>query len=238
MPRSLIRAVNSSFDLFFNGFWWCKHRRWAFQRRPYQISYNDPGQYTVSLNVIKNGCIGVPTSQTIDVIEVPVSDFSFPTSVCIGDTAYITFTGTGPLNSNYAWNFAGATFVQNQSPPSSQGPYKVVWSTSGTKNVCLQIDNQGCVSNLKCHNVIVHPTPQASIAPVSNKCLSGNSFNFVYNGDVADSYSWIFGADATPAVGSGANPGTVSYLNPGVKTVSVVVTRNGCVSDTAKVTLK
>ncbi|MDX2247668.1 MAG: hypothetical protein SF052_12865, partial [Bacteroidia bacterium] len=205
---------------------------------PYQIKWDNPGQYTVGLNVIKNGCVGVPTSQNINVIEVPVSDFSFPAAVCVGDTAYITFTGTSPINANYVWNFGGATFVQNQSPPGGQGPYKVVWNTSGSKTICLQVDNQGCVSNLKCNTVVVNAIPQPEIAPVGNQCLGGNSFVFSYTGDLSDSYAWHFGADATPAVGSGLNPGTVSYLNAGVKTVSVVVSRNGCVSDTAKVSFE
>ncbi|MEL6606192.1 MAG: PKD domain-containing protein [Cyanobacteria bacterium J06614_10] len=110
----------------------------------------------------------------------------------------------------------------------------MVWSTSGAKSVCLQVDNQSCLSGIACQTTNVQELPNAGIAAVSNQCLSSNSYDFVYNGDPnVSTYAWDFGADAVPATSSSSVPPTVSYLNPGPKKVSVVVTRNGCVSDSA-----
>jgi gliding motility-associated-like protein len=205
---------------------------------PYQVAWNIPGQETVTLNVIANGCAGTPFSQTIDVFEVPTAAFFGPSSVCIGDTALFTFTGSAPANANYVWTFPGAAFVQNLSSPGTQGPYKVVWNSAGPRDVCIQVDNQGCLSPLECNTVDVKPIPNASIVPVANQCFTGNSFNFTYNGDPATTFNWGFGADANPPFATGATPPTVSYQNPGVKEVYVIVSQDGCVSDTAKISFE
>ncbi|MCB0854315.1 MAG: PKD domain-containing protein, partial [Bacteroidetes bacterium] len=149
-----------------------------------------------------------------------------------------TFTGNGPVAANYVWTFPGAAYVENLSSPNTQGPYKVVWNSAGSRSICLQVDNQGCLSPLECKTIVVNPIPNASIAPVANQCANGNSFNFVYNGDPATTYQWGFGADANPAFATGLTPPSVSYLNTGIKTAYVIVSKNGCLSDTAKVTFE
>ncbi|MEZ4772223.1 MAG: PKD domain-containing protein [Bacteroidia bacterium] len=201
---------------------------------PFGASWVSPGQKTVTLQVSAKGCLSPQFSQTVDVFQVPTSAFNLQASACEGEVIQVVYTGSGTSTGSYAWNFDGGQIVSG----SGNGPFLVQWPIAGPKSVCLQVEENGCISNLTCKTINISSEPVASIAPVANQCLSGNSFNFVYNGDVSDSYAWNFGADANPAVGSGQNPGAVSYLNPGVKTVSVVVTRNGCVSDTAKVTFE
>jgi gliding motility-associated-like protein len=197
---------------------------------PFGATWTQPGIKDVSLTVIENGCVSPTTTQQITVNQVPTSTFAMQSTVCLDDQVQITYTGTGTGLGGFAWNFDGGQIVSGSGP----GPYIVEWATPGVKTVCLQTEENGCISTLTCNNIQVLDPPDADIAPVSNQCFDGNSVNFVYTGDAnATTYAWNFGADANPAISSSATPGPVSYTNPGPKTVSLVVTRNGCVSDTA-----
>ncbi|MEL7533765.1 MAG: Ig-like domain-containing protein [Bacteroidota bacterium] len=147
---------------------------------PYGVTYSSIGAKTISLNVIQDGCPSVPSTQLLNVILVPTAQISGPNDVCIGDTAYYTYQGNAPATATFNWNFDGATYVENLGLPSAQGPYKVVWSTDGAKTVCIQVDNQSCLSGIACQTTNVLPKPNAAIDQVANQCLAGNSFNFVY----------------------------------------------------------
>ncbi|MEZ4825617.1 MAG: choice-of-anchor L domain-containing protein [Bacteroidia bacterium] len=201
---------------------------------PHQITWSTPGQKEIKLVVIDKGCPSPEFKQFVTVFPVPSATFTTADSVCEGEQVQIVYTGAAASLASFAWNFDGGQVVSG----SGIGPYTVFWPTPGTKQVCLQVEENGCISNLFCENVKVLATPVASIAPVANQCLAGNSFTFTYNGSSASSINWIFGPDANPAVSSSFNPGPVSYINPGIKTVTAVVTKGGCVSDTAKITFE
>lgn len=203
---------------------------------PHNVSWPSTGQKNVSLQVFSNGCPSLITTIPIDVILAPTATFSAPTSVCIGDTAFITYTGNAPASAGFSWNFNSPSF---QGSANVQGPYKVVWNTPGTKNVCLQVNNSGCLSPLSCVQITVNPKPIAGIAPVIDQCLTGNNFSFTSTGTTsATSYSWNFGSGANPGLSSLQTPPPVSYVDEGTKTVSLVVTENGCVSDSAKISFE
>jgi hypothetical protein len=200
---------------------------------PHQVSWPSAGTKNVSLQVYTNGCPSLVTTIPVTVILQPTATFSAPSSICVGDTAYLTYTGNAGTGAGYTWNFASPVY---QSGASLQGPYKVVWNTPGTKNVCLQVNNGGCLSALNCVQVTVNPKPIAGIAAVNDQCLTGNSFNFTYTGiPGVSSYAWNFGNGANPGLSTLQNPQAVSYVGAGPKTVSLVVTANGCVSDSAKI---
>ena len=200
---------------------------------PHQVSWPSPGPKNVSLQVFTNGCPSPVTTVPVTVILQPTSTFAAPGSICVGDTAYITYTGNAPGGAGYTWNFNGPAY---QSGASLQGPYKVVWNTPGNKNVCLQVNNAGCLSPLSCQQITVFPKPVAGIAAVNDQCLAGNSFNFAYSGTPGvSSYAWNFGNGANPGLSTAQTPPVVSYVGAGPKTVSLVVTANGCVSDSAKI---
>jgi gliding motility-associated-like protein len=202
---------------------------------PHTVSWTTTGTKNISLVVTENGCPSPPTTVSLNVGLQPTSNFSGPSSVCEGDPAQFTYTGNAPSTSFYSWNFSGGVVLNG----SGQGPIDVEWLTPGVKQVCLQVDEGGCVSTLTCKNITVTPKPVASIAPVTSQCFNGNSFTFAYTGTVGvNAYSWIFGADATPATSNAANPTGINYQNPGIKTVSLVVTKAGCVSDTATVSFE
>ncbi|MEL6650458.1 MAG: choice-of-anchor L domain-containing protein, partial [Bacteroidota bacterium] len=192
---------------------------------PFGVTWTSPGSKDVSLTVIEFGCVSPVSTQNVTVNPVPTADFSLPTDVCEGDLSQIAYTGTASQNAAFTWNFDGGQIISGAGP----GPYVIQWLVPGPKTVCLQVEENACISTLNCQTINVLNQPVAGIAPIGDQCFAGNSFNFTYNGDPnVATYAWDFGADAVPAVSNSANPPAVSYLNPGIKTVSVVVSRNGC----------
>ncbi|MEL6849845.1 MAG: PKD domain-containing protein, partial [Bacteroidota bacterium] len=201
---------------------------------PFTVSWNTPGMKTVTLTVVENGCISPVFSQTVEVFPVPTSDFNLPPQVCVDGGVQIVYTGTASGAAAYAW-----TFNTTNVTGSGAGPYSASWSLPGPQNVTLQVEENGCISSATTKVINVLPDPVAGIAPVQNICFSGNSINFNYTGDSnVDNYFWNFGSDALPAQSQAASPPAVTYQNPGVKTVSLVVIRDGCISDSVFVTFE
>ena len=199
------------------------------------VSWPTPGLKNVTLVVVQNGCISPPTTVQVQVYPVPTSSFSAPATVCANDTAQVVYSGSAGLGGAYIWDFDGAIVASGSGP----GPYKLVWPTSGMKNVCLQVQENGCLSTLNCQQVQVFAEPVAGIGAQANQCLEGNSFTFSYTGTPGvTSYAWNFGAGANPGLSTSATPPAVSYVNTGIKTASLVVTGNGCVSDSAKISFE
>ncbi|MCB0843443.1 MAG: choice-of-anchor L domain-containing protein, partial [Bacteroidetes bacterium] len=201
---------------------------------PHNVSWNTAGQKEITLTVTEFGCVSPQFSQFVTVFPVPTSDFIAADSVCENSQVAIVYSGTAANLASYAWNFDGGQVISG----TGQGPYIIEWATPGVKQVCLQVEENGCISTLTCKNINVLGTPNASIAPVVNQCFNGNNFNFVYTGDPATSITWINGPDATPAIVNTLSNNNVTYLNPGVKTVYAIVTTSGCVGDTASITFE
>ncbi len=202
---------------------------------PFGVTWSIPGSKDITLTVEELGCVSPVFTQSVTVNQVPTADFSVPQSVCEGDLSQIAYTGNATNNAAYTWNFDGGQIISGV----GGGPYVIQWLTPGVKTVCLQVEENGCISNLNCQTINILAQPNASIDPVADQCFSGNSFNFLYNGEAnVNTYAWSFGADAVPATSTSPTPPAVNYLNPGIKTVSVVVTRNGCVSDTAQISFE
>ena len=197
---------------------------------PFTLVWPTAGTKTVTLTVIENGCIGATFTQTVNVFPVPTSDFTIPPTVCVDDPVQIVYSGIGSPGASYAWQFGSGSTASG----TGVGPYNVSWNSPGVKTVTLQVEENGCISTVTTKTITVKAAPVASIAPVANQCFPGNSFTFVYNGDPGvSSYAWNFGQDGFPATSSQASPAPVSYQNVGPKKISLVVTRDGCVSDSA-----
>lgn len=203
---------------------------------PLTVTWNTPGMKIIRLTVNDRDCISPTYLDTIIVNPIPSSSFSNPGSVCEGDSAQFVYLGSSPTTASYTWDFAGGT----PSPATAgRGPFNVTWNTSGTKRVCLNVQEKGCFSSQTCQNVVVHGTPRASINPVSNVCFNNgaNSTSFTRGGSAGATYSWDFGNGSTPRISTNPSPTNVRYLNTGTKTVSLVVATNGCISDTAFINL-
>jgi len=191
---------------------------------PYQLSWPTPGIKSVSLNISQQGCASASSNNTVTVNPSPESDFTVPTNtVCLGTTATITYNGTPSATANYFWDFDGGIVMSG----AGAGPYQVSWAIPGPKNISLNVTDNNCVSPTTNKTLTVAANPVASISPIMDQCLKGNSFSFSYNGGATiGNYSWDFG-DGSPA-STMANP-VHSYTNSGNYTATLNITDvNGC----------
>ncbi|MEZ4687704.1 MAG: PKD domain-containing protein [Bacteroidia bacterium] len=203
---------------------------------PLSVTWNTTGPKVISLIVEDRGCLSEIYRDTLIVNKIPTSTFNVWTPVCENDSMRITYTGDASRSGSYIWQFGGASTFPTVN--GFQGPYTATWSRAGAKTVCLQVQELGCVSTTTCHPVTVLPTPKAVIDPVDDLCYNGGQHAAVFNYSGTpnvDTYEWFFGATANQPFSNQASPTPVTYTTPGKKTAKLVVTKDGCVSDTAVV---
>jgi gliding motility-associated-like protein len=193
---------------------------------PYQVFWPNSGLQTPSLIVEENGCVSNPFTTNITVYEIPTADFTATAEVCLGEAADFSYTGSATINAIYTWEFDGGNVVSG----TGAGPYEVEWTTSGNKNICLTVEENGCVSQVFCEVVAVRQPPVVSIEPVENQCLKDNEFTFRSDGIPASTYSWDFGE---PNATSTFPIPTYSYQSSGLKVVTLNITDgSGCEGST------
>jgi len=192
--------------------------------------YATPGTYNVSLDITDCSATTGPTVVAITVSTPPTSTFNVTSPVCIGANSTITYTGSGATGDAYSWNFGSGNIASG----SGQGPYTVNWPGSGTNNITLSVDANGCVSPLTTDSVIVSPTPISNFTSPAAQCLKGNSFNFTAGGNFLSNstFLWTFGANATPATSTLQNPTGIVFSSSGYQTVTMTFIKNGCASNT------
>lgn len=124
----------------------------------YTVSVTDRWncQDTASVTVTING----GTAQTFTIA---------PTPICDGTPGTVTYTGSSPAGATYTWNFDGATVVSG----SGQGPYTLTWSSVGTKNITLDVVDNGCTSPQTTQSVNIGNTPVADAGADVTICSGG-----------------------------------------------------------------
>lgn len=201
---------------------------------PFSVTWATPGVKTITLEVHIGSCISAVTTQTVTVLPPPTSTFtSNPAAVCIGAATTLTYTGSAPASATYTWNFDGGTAV----PATGQGPFSVSWNTSGTKNVTLVCNDNGCISNTTTVPVTVYAIPTANFTTPAAVCPNQNA-TITYTGSATAgaTYNWNWNGGVV-ASGSGAGPYSVNWASAGTKTITLTVTQNGCVSTQVSNTL-
>ncbi|GIV44397.1 MAG: hypothetical protein KatS3mg035_1520 [Bacteroidia bacterium] len=161
-----------------------------------------PTQSTIYKIVPTDGpCQGDTVYYPVTVFPAPSTGINAPTSVCRTDTATIAYADSVYTGMNFVWNFDNGIVLSGSGP----GPYQIVWTTSGIKNITLQI-NQGPCSNDTAFTIQVNDKPVVDagndviICKGSSVTLQGN----IYQGNPNCTVSW------TPVIGLD-NP---SVLNP------------------------
>lgn len=168
---------------------------------------------------LANGCPAPEICRELFVAPRPVAGFNATTS-CEGIA--VQFTNTTTVSSgliSYVWDFGdGNTSILIN--PSH------IYSTHGNYNVTLTATTQYGYSHVSVSSVTVNENPTAEFG-YTNVC-EGSVTPFS-DGSVipagTPTYEWNFGDGS--AFGSGANP-THQYATPGVYTVTMKVTSNGC----------
>ncbi len=195
---------------------------------PYVIGWSMAGSLNVTLSITDNGCLSNDTSMPITVNTPPTSDAGTDVSFCSGDSAAIGSATT--VGYTYAWTPANGLSDATISNPNADGTNNTA-ATTVTKYLVTTTSN-GC-STSDSVNVTIYPLPVASFTPPTGECLTGNSFNFVAVGTYLPNatFAWDFGANGTPATSTLANQ-AVSFSAAGQQTVTLIISQNGCVSNT------
>ena len=194
---------------------------------PQSISFPAAGVYTIDLQVTAGGCVSTLVSQDITVYPTPSATFTVTPVVCPGENAAVAYTGTGSLAATYTWNFNGGNSTGSPDP---QGPYSINWSSAGTKNVTLVVQENGCSSQPYSQSLTVNQQPSSSFTAASPVC-AGSPSTVTYLGTSASiaTYDWNFTA-ATPVAASTQGPHSVTWTAPGTYFLDLTVTENNCIS--------
>jgi hypothetical protein len=197
---------------------------------PYQVRWATPGVKNLTLTVTQNGCVSTVTTQSVTVNQIPTSTFSInPAGVCVGAQATMTYTGTAGAGATYTWTSGTGTQTPGGTSASTQ---QISWPSSGNQNVGLTVTENGCVSPVTTQQVTVFPTPTATFTATPNVCPTVNAVvTYTGTGSAAAAYTWGFDSGNATQTGAGAaGPYDVNWLTSGTKTISLVVTENGCSS--------
>jgi len=180
--------------------------------------------YTVT--VTDAASVTATASVAVTVNQTPTSSFTATGPVCTGQNSSVTYTGTGNAGATYLWNFAGASAT----PSGGQGPIQADWSTAGTRNITLEVIENGCSSVLTYQPVTVNAVPTSTFYTSSPVCLGQNTpVTYTGTGNAGAVYIWTFDS-ASIASGSGQGPYQISWNSVGTKNITLTVIENGCTS--------
>ncbi|MEL6674180.1 MAG: PKD domain-containing protein [Bacteroidota bacterium] len=190
---------------------------------PYAVNWTQDGLKNLSLTVEENGCLGPISNQAIQVFQQPNADFNLDADVCIGSLTQVAYSGNASSAANFQWDFDGSLPAVGI----GGGPYAVEWPTPGTKNICLTVVENGCISVTNCQPISANALPVVDIVPQDGQCLEGNTFTFdVTSPSLLQGFLWDFG-DGSP---TSTDPRPIhSYAAPGSRNIGVTVTDiKGC----------
>lgn len=200
---------------------------------PYQVTPIATTDYVVSVTD-RWGCAALDTV-SVTVQSGGAQTFTLsPNPVCENNAVTVTYTGPSPAGANYTWGFDGGTVASG----SGQGPYQVTWTGSGTKNITLDVVDNGCTSPQVTQPLTINPSPVANAGADVTVCSGGVAQLGAAN---VAGYTYVW----TPATNLSAtnisNP-TYTFTNttgaPVTTQYILNVTQNGCPdADTVQVTV-
>lgn len=153
--------------------------------------------------------------QSVDLTDVEITTSADNISIC--DT--VTITGDGPnANSTYNWNFGTDAIPSNAT---GKGPHRVYYTSTGSKTVTLNGDNNLSTNT----NITVNAAsnePTAAITLIGNPSCSGDELEFSVSGQYLGNqptYEWFVNNQAA------GNNSTYTHINGEVgDQVDVIVT--------------
>jgi gliding motility-associated-like protein len=101
------------------------------------------GTHTIIFTYSEGSC-QYSVSTVITVRNTPIASFTHPDAICMDNSAAINFTGTAGGSAVFNWDFGSGSVVSG----SGSGPYEISWDTPGDKPISLQIEENGCASDI------------------------------------------------------------------------------------------
>lgn len=192
---------------------------------PHEITYNQPGIYSITLAVTgPGGTNQVTKSNYVTVSAKPAADFT-ATPTIGGKPLVVLFTdkSTGEI-SNWNWSFPGGTPATR----TGAGPHTISYNAEGNFEVSLEVTGPGG-SDLKtvsqCINVSAAPNADFTV----NKRQGGAPFSVIYTDNSSGNitgWGWSF-PGGNPNLAATQGPHTVIYADPGDFNVQLQVTGPG-----------
>ena len=132
-------------------------------------------------------------SINIQVFAIPVANFNYDEEICVNSTSTFTFSGTAGSTAAHIWLF------ENGSPSTAigPGPHAISWDAPGNYEISLEVEENGCTSEVAIGNVQVD---EALEMPEISCSATYNSIIFSWN-EVPNALSYELeiplGLDAT-----------------------------------------
>ena len=190
-------------------------------------TYNNPGQYTITLTVTTNsGCNGsIIKNQYIKIDSKPIPAFSL-----VQDTGCAPFTIQTINNSigasSYLWSFGNTTSTLNS-------PTKT-YSSGGSYSISLvAISQNGCSDSIKMTSAVKVYDPEAQFQATPKAGCPGMTVQFNNTTTQINivNYLWLFGDGTSSTL---QNP-THTFNSIGIYPITLIVTNTfGCVDTTIK----
>jgi gliding motility-associated-like protein len=193
---------------------------------PTGIMYSSPGAKIIT-HITTNSLGTDTTTMVITVNPSPTSSFTSTAPVCQGASVNFANSGTTGPGITYSWDFGAGSSPINST---AQNPTGIVYSTSGTKTITMNVTNQyGCTTSATQY-ITINAAPVAN-AGVDSTICSGNTVQIGAATVAGLSYSWSPSSLVSNPVASftTASP-TVAVT---VFTVTVTNGATGCSSQDA-----
>jgi gliding motility-associated-like protein len=176
------------------------------------------GNYSIEITT-SSGCVVNEDYTIIDACTLQASFIPSETNICEGETVTFTDNSNGLNIVSRNWTFNGG----NPTSAATQGPHAVTFSTFGTYNVVLQIENDLGDTDDTTIVITVNALPTVTANSDSPFC-DGESITL--NASGGTSYSWT-GPNSYSANGASVTIPSASATNAGVYTVTAI-DANGC----------
>lgn len=203
------------------------------------FTYPSSGTFTASLVVTSSQGCKDTVKVTVDVWGHSIPNFAVSTE-CFGVATSFTNNTNTTTNANvggtptYNWAFGdGGTALSTPNPTHTYTGS----ATGATFNATLtSITTHGCMDSIV-KQVKINALPTATFAPV-NACMNNNvvlnNTSSIPSPDAVSSYTWSFGAAATPTASNAQNP-NVTYSVSGVQVITLTITANtSCTATTTQ----
>ena len=189
---------------------------------PLEVSWPASGNQTIYLAVSVGNCPSDTTWVDLYVAYYPVASFTLSDTVCDGQPALATFTGTTTGNTaQYIWDFSNATVTG----PPNIGPFWCLWDTAGQHVVTLSLIEFGCASNVFSDTVAQFFPLQITALGDTTICWADRAnLNAVASGGLGVNYTYLWSPTTTLTDYTIPNPEAF----PLVDTEYIVLLSDGC----------
>jgi gliding motility-associated-like protein len=196
---------------------------------PIAVMWQQAGVYDVELTVAWGGCVSTTETRQVEILNNPPVDAGSDQAVCPGGTVQL---GT-PAQQGITYSWSPSNAVADPSAAQTSGVSINSGTSILTMPFVLTANQQGCLSK-DTLNVTVYPKPTAEFEVPNGLCFNVNSFSLQAGGFFGPNaqFYWNFGPVGFPATSTLQSPQGFIFNAPGVHNVKLVISENGCVSDT------